>query len=228
MEALGRMAAGVAHDFRNVLTVVLGHAGIIENDAAVSPTLRAEAERIRGAAERGIALTRELSAFGKEEDLGPPSVVHVPAIVTGFADVLRGAVGRRHGIEIEAPPGDGQVLIAPSQLERVLLNLGINARDALPDGGTIRIRVHQRDVPAGEHPGRYVVIDVADDGVGMDETTRLRCFEPFFTTKPEGQGTGLGMAIAYRIVDQAGGFIHVDSLPGRGTTMSVYLPRVAG
>ncbi|MEO6462865.1 MAG: ATP-binding protein [Candidatus Eisenbacteria bacterium] len=230
MEALGRLCAGVSHDFRNFLTVVLGHAGLIEHDPTASPSVRAEAARIHAAAERGVELTRELSTFGRHEGGAPPSAVRVSEVVQGFADILRGAADRRHVVEIRAEAGDGQVLINPGQLERVLLNLVVNAREALPDGGTISIRIHDKRVHDDEtgSAGHYVVIDVADQGVGMDEKTRVRLFEPFFTTRPAGQGTGLGLSIAYRIVDRAGGFIHVDSAPGKGTTMSVYLPRVAG
>jgi two-component system cell cycle sensor histidine kinase/response regulator CckA len=230
MEALGRLCAGVAHDFRNILTVVLGHAALIEHDPATPPAVRAETERIRAAAERGVQLTRELSSFGREGEAGsPPSVVRVPQVVAGFAEILHATAGRRHPLEIVADPCDGQVLINPGQLERVLLNLVVNARDAMEQGGVIGIRIREKKVgDGGEHPGHYVVVSVSDDGVGMDETTRARLFEPFFTTKREGRGTGLGLAIAYRIVDQAGGFIHVDSAPHAGTTMSVYLPRVAG
>ena len=230
MEALGRLCAGVAHDFRNLLTVVLGHTGLIAHDASASPSVRAEAERIRSAAERGVQLTRELSSFGRSPDNAPPSVVRAGEVVEGFADILRGAAGRRHALELAACSREGQVLINPRQLERVLLNLVVNAREALPDGGTIDISVRDHQVKGeGDEPaGHYVVIDVVDRGTGMDATTRARLFEPFYTTRPEGQGTGLGLSIAYRIVDQAGGFILVDSVPGKGTTMSVYLPRVAG
>lgn len=229
MEALGRVCAGVSHDFRNILTVVLGHAGLIEQDPAATPAIRAEADRIRRAAERGVQLSRELSSFGRPESAEPPSVVRVGEVIETFAGILRGVAGRRHRIEITSEARDGKVLINPGQLERVLLNLVVNAREALPDGGTIRLHVREaRVAEEGESPGRYVVVDVVDGGVGMDETARARLFEPFFTTRPEGKGTGLGLSIAYRIVDQAGGFIHVDSAPGKGTTMSVYLPRVAG
>ncbi len=230
MEALGRVCAGVAHDFRNLLTVVLGHAGLIENDSATSPAVRAEVERIRLAAERGVALTRELSSFGRDEDrTGRPAIVHLRDVVENFAEILRGAVGRMHPIVIAHAGGDGRVLVSPAQVERVLLNLALNARDAMPAGGTITIRTYEKKVAdGGEHPGPYVVLDVVDTGAGMDETTRARVFEPFFTTKPEGRGTGLGLSIVYRIVDHTGGFMHVESAPGQGTTMSMYLPRVAG
>jgi two-component system cell cycle sensor histidine kinase/response regulator CckA len=229
MEALGRLCAGVSHDFRNLLTVVLGHAGLIEQDPTASPSVRAEAERVRLAAERGVQLTRELSTFGRSEASTPPSVVKVRDVIDGFDDILRGAAGRRHQLEVHLGSGDARVLINPGQLERVLLNLVVNAREALPDGGTIEVKVHDKRVSGvDEHPGHFVVIDVTDHGVGMDEATQDRMFEPFFTTRPESQGSGLGLAIAYRIVDQAGGFLHVESAAGRGTTMSVYLPRVAG
>jgi signal transduction histidine kinase len=229
MEALGRLCAGVSHDFRNILTVVLGHSGLVEHDPTASPSVRAECVRIRQAAERGVELTRELSSFGRSDGNTPPSVVRVIEVVRGFEEVLRGAAGQAHRLEVTSEAADGRVLVNAGQLERVLLNLVVNAREAMPDGGTIEVHVREQKVSdEGENPGHYVVVDVTDQGVGMDETTRARLFEPFFTTRPVGQGTGLGLSIAYRIVDQAGGFIHVDSMPGRGTTMSVYLPRVAG
>lgn len=228
MEALGRMAAGVAHDFRNILTVVLGHAALVEGNPATPPVLRLEIEQIRAAAERGVELTRELSAFGRAERVEQPAVSRASAVLAEFAEILRSAVGAGHEIAIDAAGDDGRVPVHPARLERVLLNLVLNARDAMPDGGEIRIRIHEKHLADGDGAsGPYVVLEVTDRGVGMDEETRDRLFEPFFTTKPATRGSGLGLAIVYGIVDQAGGFLHVDTAPGEGTTMCVYLPRLA-
>ncbi len=228
MEALGRMSAGVAHDFRNLLTVILGHVRLIEDNAEAPGGVKADAERIRAAADRGVAITRELSAFGRDEPSTPPHAVRVSEVVENFLEVLRGVAGKGHSVEVEPAAPGGWVFINPTQLERVLLNLVVNARDAMPDGGAIVLRVSETRVMNGPGaPGVYMVLEVRDTGIGMDDATRTRIFEPFFTTKPGGQGTGLGLAIVYRVVEDAGGFVHAESAPGRGTTIRVYLPRVA-
>ncbi|MGH7726734.1 MAG: sensor histidine kinase [Candidatus Eiseniibacteriota bacterium] len=228
MEALGRMAAGVAHDFRNLLTVILGHARIILDNPQATESVKDDAGRIRIAADRGVAITRELSAFGKDEPSTTPHAVRVSDVLGKFLDVLRGVAGKRHPITVAAGAAGGWIFINPSQLERVLLNLVVNASDAMPDGGPITLRVSETRVTQGQGaPGVYIVLEVRDAGVGMDEATRRRIFEPFFTTKPAGQGTGLGLAIVYRVVEDAGGFVHAESVPGSGTTIRVYLPRVA-
>jgi signal transduction histidine kinase len=228
MEALGRLAAGVAHDFRNILSVVLGHARLIESEQSSSPRVLEQAARIVAAADRGVELTRELLAFGREDPGEKPHAVRVPEIIEKFREVLVQTVGRRIAIEIVPTTTPGWALISPSRLERVLLNLVNNARDAMPSGGTIRIAVSDKKITdGGGSTGVYVVVDITDTGVGMDESTRERIFEPFFTTKGTGQNSGLGMSIVYRIVEACGGFLHVESAPGKGTTISVYLPRVS-
>jgi two-component system cell cycle sensor histidine kinase/response regulator CckA len=228
MEALGHLAAGVAHDFRNILSVVLGHARFIEEDPEATPKIKEQVERIRMAGERGVELTKELLAFGRDEGRERPHAIRVQDAIAAFADVLRQSCGRRITIQIEPASTPGWALISPPQLERILLNLVNNARDATPSRGTITIRVSEKRVADGPgFPGIYVVIEVTDQGAGMDEETKRRIFEPFFTTKTEREGTGLGLSIVYRIVEACGGFMHVESAPGKGTTMSVYLPRVA-
>ncbi|MEP7028040.1 MAG: ATP-binding protein [Candidatus Eisenbacteria bacterium] len=228
MEALGRLAAGVAHDFRNILSVVLGHARLIESEETASPRVLEQAARIVAAADRGVELTRELLAFGREDTAEKPHATRVPEVLAKFTHVLTQTIGRRITLEIVPATTPGWVLISPSRLERVLLNLVTNARDAIPDAGTIRITVSEKRIAGGPGPsGIYVVLEVADSGKGMDSKTRRRIFEPFFTTKGEGQNSGLGLSIVYRIVEACGGFLHVDSAPERGTTISVYLPRVA-
>ena len=228
MEALGRLAAGVAHDFRNILSVVLGHARLIESEESASPRVLEQAARIVAAADRGVELTRELLTFGREDTGEKPHAVRVPEVIEKFREVLAQSAGRRITIELVPATTPGWALISPPRLERILLNLVNNARDAMPAGGTIRLAVSERRIADGEgSPGIYVVIDVSDNGVGMDENTRCRIFEPFFTTKGPGQNAGLGLSVVYRIVEACGGFLHVESAPGKGTTISVYLPRVA-
>ena len=226
MEALGRLAAGVAHDFRNILSVVLGHARLIESDESATPRMIEQAQRICAAADRGVALTRELLAFGKEDGQEKPHAVRVPEVIEQFKEIMTQAVGRRIALTVAPPTTAGWTLISPSRLERVLLNLVTNARDALPSA--ITITTTEKKV-AGDKgpPGAYVVIEVRDDGRGMDDETRRHIFEPFFTTKRADANSGLGLSVVYRIVEASGGFLHVDSAPGKGTTMAVYLPRVA-
>ncbi len=222
--ALGRLAAGVAHDFRNLLTVCLGHGDLIRNRTDVPADAREQARAIVLAAERGTVLAQELMEFARP-DVPPPCVIDLANATTEFLSVLRAAVGPRYELNFSHLATLGQVLIGKSQFTRLLMNLVINARDAMPDGGPIEIRlapVKLADQP-GYH-GRFVLLDVADSGSGIDEATRKRVFEPFFTTKPE--GTGLGLAIVRQVVDRAGGLIRVESELGPGTTFRVFFPRV--
>jgi signal transduction histidine kinase len=225
LEALGRLAAGIAHDFRNVLSIIVGFTHELRRpDAGLTERARHAAEEIQQAAQRGVDLAKDLVGLGREEPQ-PTRVLDVGEVVEGMAGLLRTALGRDHPAEIRTLRPIGRVLADRTQIERVVLNLALNARDALPDGGTIAITVSEASVGGDEAPGLYTVIEVADPGIGMDAETRERIFEPFFTTKPD--GTGLGMAIVYRIIERCGGFLHVDSEPGRGTRIRVYLPRVA-
>jgi signal transduction histidine kinase len=218
----------VAHDFRNILSVVLGHARLIEGDDTASPRVIEQAGRIVAASDRGVTLTRELLAFGKDDDLEKPQAVRVQDVIARFKDVLDQTIGRRIKLVIEPQAVPGWALISPSRLERVLLNLVTNARDAMGDAGTITIRVSEKKVSGGAGPpGAYVVIEVTDTGRGMDEVTRTRMFEPFYTTKAAATNTGLGLSVVYRIVEATGGFLHVESERDMGTTIAVYLPRVS-
>jgi signal transduction histidine kinase len=227
MEALGRLAAGVAHDFRNILSVVVGFAHEIRRDAHVSERVAHAAREIEEAAGRGASLSRELLGFGREE-ARTPRVIDVAEVVEGMAAMMRTAIGRSHELAIRCDHPLGRVLIDRSQLERTLLNLVLNARDAMAAGGTVAVSVSEARVTDGPGAaGVYVVLEVADTGIGMDEVTRERIFEPFFTTKPSGKGNGIGLSVVYRVVERAGGFLHVESELGRGTRMRVYLPRVA-
>jgi len=224
MQALGRLAAGVAHDFNNLLTVVVGCADEIKRRAQEPRVVDAAAE-ILATASRGTALVKELLAFGRDER-SQARVLDLGEAVESMRLMLRTAAGTTHPVTIDREEPIGRVLMDRTQLERVVLNLVMNARDAMPNGGSIAIRVRETDVLAADgDSGSYVVLEIEDDGVGMDRETQSRIFEPFFTTKPPGQGTGIGLAVVYRVVERSGGFVHVDSEPGEGTRIRVYLPR---
>lgn len=228
LEAVGRLAAGVAHDFQNLLTVVMGNAGLIARRPDLPADILSRADQIAQAADRGAALVRELLDFGREPN-GTPRVLNVPDVVGEFLPLLRTAAGPGYAVEFSRGPGAGKVLIDRGGLERAVLNLVLNARDAMPAGGTVRMHVApDRAAEAGGPAGAYVRVDVRDSGTGIPEPDRDRIFEPFYTTKGAGKGTGLGLAVVRRVVDRAGGFIRVDSAPGEGTTFRLYLPRVTG
>jgi signal transduction histidine kinase/ActR/RegA family two-component response regulator len=231
MEAVGRLAGGVAHDFNNLLTAILGYGDLLYDALDENPTLQGEADEIRKAANRAASLTRQLLAFSRRQ-LMVSEVVHLNELVSGMEKMLRRLIGEDVEVATALDPALGAVKADPGQLEQVLLNLALNARDAMPQGGRLTIEtanVHVDESYSVTHsalvrPGAYVLLSVSDTGVGMDEATRLRVFEPFFTTKEPGKGTGLGLAMVYGIVKQTGGFIWVYSEPDRGTTFKVYLP----
>ena len=234
MDSLGRLAGGVAHDFNNLLTVIRGYADVLSGQLGVEDPRLSEVQEIRRAADRATSLTRQLLAMSRRQVLVPREV-DLNALVLDMERMLRRVIGEDIDIVIVAGAELGRVRADPGQLEQVLLNLAVNARDAMPDGGsltisTIRVRLAPgRDEPAagGVPPGDYLVLGVADTGTGMDQVTRRKIFEPFFTTKPAGEGTGLGLATVYGIVRQSGGAITVESEPGKGTRFRVFLPRVA-
>lgn len=233
LEAVGRLAGGVAHDFNNLLTAIIGYSELIEtlNEGAT----KEHAQLIRKAGEQAAALTRQLLAFSRKQLL-EPRVLDLNTLVHDMEKLLQRVIGEGIHIEIDAAVAGARVRADPSQLEQVLLNLGVNARDAMPSGGTLRIATKEivltpaeiaaRGIEVG--PGRYVVLVVSDTGLGMDEDTRSRIFEPFFTTKGPGKGTGLGLATVYGIVKQSGGGITVESTPGKGCTFSIFLPASSG
>jgi signal transduction histidine kinase len=218
MEALGRLAAGIAHDFKNLLHGILGHAGLICEAPGLPAEVRADAEVIIEVAQRGVALVRDLLDLGSTSRRAT-RVTNVAEVLTRMAPVLGAAAGSRHPVAVHCAENAGRVLIDPTQFERAVLNLVVNARDAMPDGGPIDVRL--TSAPAGE-----VVLEVRDTGVGMDAATQARMFEPFFTTK-KGQGTGLGLAVVQQAVGRCGGSIQVWSEPGKGTTIRILLPRAA-
>jgi signal transduction histidine kinase/CheY-like chemotaxis protein len=234
MEAVGRLAGGVAHDFNNILSVVLGTSAAILEELEPRAPLRPEIEAIRKAGERANALTRQLLAFSRQQVLAP-RVVDLNEIVAGLEPLLRRLVDDDVTLVVERAPGPAPVLADPGQLEQVIVNLVVNARDAMPDGGTLTIEAANIEVEGpraavfhGVSPGHYVVLTVDDSGRGMDEATRARIFEPFFTTKEGGKGTGLGLSTVYGIVTQSGGRIAVDSALEAGTTFTLHFPRAEG
>jgi two-component system cell cycle sensor histidine kinase/response regulator CckA len=233
MEAIGRLAGGVAHDFNNLLSVILGYADLAAARAAGDERLRGELAEIRRAGESAAALTRQLLAFSRQQVLRPV-VLDVNEVVRGLEPMLARLLGEDVDLQLRLAPELGRVEADPHQIEQVVMNLAVNARDAMPGGGQLTIEtadVELDEAYAASHvgvaTGPHVVLAVRDDGVGMDAETRERLFEPFFTTKEAGKGTGLGLATVYGIVRQSGGNVWVYSEPGMGTIFRVYLPRAA-
>jgi PAS domain S-box-containing protein len=232
MEAIGQLAGGVAHDFNNLLMVIQGNVEIMSNRMADVCPERKNVEEIRRAAERAGSLTRQLLAFSRTQVLNP-KVMDLKATVAETGKMLRRLIGDDIELKIVPGPGVMNVKADQSQIEQVILNLAVNARDAMPGGGKLTIKTsvvavdeHYSHQHPAMRPGAYVLLTVADTGIGMDAKTQARIFEPFFTTKELGKGTGLGLAIVYGIVKQTGGWIWVYSEPGLGTTFKVYLPQV--
>ena len=232
LEVLGQLAGGIAHDFNNLLAAIMNYAGFVAEDSAGLPGVQADAEQIQIAAERAARLTRQLLIFsrGEEVKLAP---LDLNRIVDDLHHLLLTSTGAGMRLELALDVQAAIIVADRGQLEQVLLNLAINARDAMPDGGTLRISTRQVDLDedyahrhSGAHPGRYVELAVTDDGTGMAPEVAARVFEPFFTTKPRGEGTGLGLSTVYGIVAQSGGSMTVESTPGQGTTLCCYFPAV--
>jgi two-component system, cell cycle sensor histidine kinase and response regulator CckA len=234
MEAIGQLAGGVAHDFNNLLSVILGYTVLAIDGLPATDPLRPDLEEIAKAARRASELTRQLLAFSRKQVL-KPRILDLNQVVTGLERMLRRVVGDAVSVSIHRAADLGRTLADPGQIEQVLMNLIVNARDAMPTGGALSIDTRNAELDAayaserhGVNPGSYVVLSVSDTGVGMDETTRARIFEPFFTTKDQGKGTGLGLSTVWAIAHQSGGHVEAHSAPGRGTTLTLYLPRTTG
>ncbi len=234
MEAIGRLAGGIAHDFNNLLAVIQMDLDWIAGELGTENKLSEDVVRVRAAATRGAALTQQLLAFSRKQHLQPRIIV-LNDIVGEMQRMMGRILGEDVRLDVELAPDIAAVEADPSQIAQVLVNLAVNARDAMPGGGLLSISTHEVDLDdARAHAlgelsaGRYVRLRVSDTGHGMDDATRARAFEPFFTTKRPGKGTGLGLATVFGIVRQSGGGITIESAPGRGSTFDVFLPCVAG
>jgi len=232
MEAVGRLAGGVAHDFNNLLTAISGYSDLLIHRLPDYSTLRRDVEEIRKAGDRAAVLTRQLLAFSRRQVL-QPKVLDLNAVVTNMEQMLRRLIGEDIELSTDLSPSLSRVKADPGQIEQVIVNLAVNARDAMSDGGRITIATADAELsPAYAaaysevRPGPHVLLSVADTGQGMSDETQAHLFEPFFTTKERGIGTGLGLAMVYGIVQQSGGHIRVNSAADRGSTFLIYLPRV--
>jgi len=231
LEAVGRLAGGIAHDFNNLLTVVIGQSDMLLSGAQEEAHDREALEAIRGAGERGASLTQQLLAFSRRQVL-QPKVLDLGDVVAEFERMLRRLIGEHIELIVNCGPALWPVKADPGQLGRVIMNLALNARDAMPQGGTLTmelVNAHLDEAAAAEQkltPGYYVMMAVSDTGIGMDAETQAHLFEPFFTTKRKGAGTGLGLSVVFGIVEQSGGAIRCHSEVGRGTAFRIYLPRV--
>jgi PAS domain S-box-containing protein len=232
MEAVGRLAGGVAHDFNNLLGVIIGHSELLLDQLGENPPLRKHLHEIKRAGERAASLTRQLLAFSRQQVM-ETRVVDLNSVVADMSSMLNHLIGKDVELHTMLDPKLGTVKADPGQIERVIMNLAVNARDAMPGGGQLIVETRNAEVDelyAGCHSpmraGPYVLLTVTDTGVGMDRLAQAHIFEPFYTTKAPGKGTGLGLSTVYGVVKQSGGFIWVYSEPGVGTTFKIYLPRV--
>jgi signal transduction histidine kinase/CheY-like chemotaxis protein len=232
MEAIGQLAGGIAHDFNNLLGIIIGYSQLFEEQLDEKHPLKPKVAQIQKAGERAAALTRQLLAFSRQQVL-EPKVLDLNAVVADMSKMLHRLIGEDIDLVTVPAPDLGHVKADQGQMEQVIMNLAVNARDAMPQGGKLTITTANADlddVYVRQHlagaPGPYVVLQVSDTGCGMDRDTQARIFEPFFTTKESGKGTGLGLSTVYGVVKQSEGYIWVYSEPGQGTTFKIYLPRV--
>jgi signal transduction histidine kinase/ActR/RegA family two-component response regulator len=234
MEAVGLLAGGVAHDFNNALSVITGYSGLLQMRLPADDPLVRYAEEIAKAAHRAAGLTRQLLAFSRKQVI-QPVILDLNSLIVEMEKMLRRLIGENIEIFITRDVGLARVKADASQMEQILMNLAVNARDAMLQGGKVTIRTENADLDETyslQHlhfkPGRYVILSFSDTGCGMDKETLARIFEPFFTTKEPGKGTGLGLSTVYGIVKQNGGYISAYSEPGQGTTFKIYLPQAEG
>jgi len=232
MEAVGRLSGGIAHDFNNLLGVIIGYSEVLETRLSPSDPLRKSAGEIKKAGQRAASLTRQLLAFSRQQVL-QPRILELNVVVADIGNMLRRLIGADIELTTLLDPSLGRVKVDQGQMEQAIMNLTVNARDAMPDGGKLTIETTNAELDesiAHRFPyvqsGRYVLLTVGDTGIGMDEKTQSHIFEPFFTTKDKGKGTGLGLATVYGVVKQSGGYIWVNSAPGQGATFKIYLPLV--
>lgn len=225
MSSLGQLAAGIAHDFRNLLGAASGYSEMIENAGSANPALVAMVGKLNKVLDQGVRLTHELTAFGIAEP-AKPRVTDLRSLLAKYRGMLTMAAGPGIAVDIDGESQVGRVFIDATQLERILLNLVLNAKDAMPGGGTVTVSLREAWRTKGaSRDSLYTVVEIGDTGQGMDEATREKMFEPYFTTKGD-KGTGLGLAIVNQIVTQIGGYIEVDSELGKGTRISVFLPKI--
>jgi PAS domain S-box-containing protein len=232
MEAVGCLAGGVAHDFNNLLTIIIGYSDLLLEGVSSRDRMRPAVEEIKKAAERAASLTRQLLAFSRKQVL-PAHILDLDSLLANVEKMLRRMMEKNIELVTHLPSGLGRVNADPEQIERVIMNLAVNARDAMPQGGQLTLEAAHVELDssyASSHgsvsPGHYVMIAVSDTGIGMDAETQACIFQPFFTSKQQGKGMGLGLATVYGIVKQSEGHIWVYSEPGKGTTFKVYLPRI--
>jgi two-component system, cell cycle sensor histidine kinase and response regulator CckA len=232
MEAVGRLSGGIAHDFNNLLGVIIGYSQVLRRKVGPDSPLREYVEEVEKAGQRAVSLTRQLLAFSRQQIL-TPAVLDLNTLVTDMEKMLPRLIGEDIAVSIQLDPTLGRVKADHGQIEQVVMNLAVNARDAMPGGGKLIVKTANAVLDenyarhhAGAKPGQYVMLAVSDSGVGMAAGTLAHIFEPFFTTKEVGKGTGLGLATVYGVVKQSGGYIWVDSAPGKGATFQIFLPRI--
>ena len=234
MESIGKLAGGIAHEFNNLLTPIIGYSELVLNQTRNDDPLRQHIEEIKKAGERAASLTRQLLAYSRKQVL-QPRVLDLNAVIAELDKMLRRLIGADIELVTRLAPELGRVKIDPGQIEQIVINLAVNARDAMPQGGKLTIETTNAQLDeayarknVAVTPGQYVMLSVSDTGCGMDAQTQSHLFEPFFTTKEIGKGTGLGLSMVYGIVKQSGGDIWVYSEIGRGTVFKIYLPRAKG
>jgi len=234
LEAVGKLSGGIAHDFNNILGVIIGYSEALQETIGVDDPMREAVDEIEKAGQRAAALTQQLLAFSRKQVL-EPKILDLNSIVADVEKMLRRLIGADVELEITPDPTIGKVKADRGQIEQVILNLAVNARDAMQQGGRLKIETHNADLDANDArrkryivPGHYVMLEVSDTGMGMSAEVQSHIFEPFYTTKEQGKGTGLGLATVYGVIKQSGGYIWLESEIGKGSTFQVYLPRAEG